>query len=69
MSDVSDKITKILEDPESLKMISQIAESFMSDNKNENKTEHDISLIGSDKSISFPQSSFTPHPYGYSNPS
>ncbi len=28
MSEVSDKIAKILEDPESLKMISQIADSF-----------------------------------------
>lgn len=28
MSDVSDKIAKILEDPESLKMISEIAENF-----------------------------------------
>ena len=29
MSDTADKISKILEDPESIKMISQIAESFM----------------------------------------
>ncbi len=30
MSDTADKIAKILEDPESIKMISEIAESFMS---------------------------------------
>lgn len=32
MSEVSDKIAKILEDPENIKMISEIAESFLGNN-------------------------------------
>lgn len=34
MSDTSDKITKILSDPESIKMISEIAESFIGNANN-----------------------------------
>lgn len=59
MSETADRIAKILEDPESIKMISEIAESFMSGNsstvlqdknESENNTENtpvtgDVSLI------------------------
>lgn len=55
MSDTSDRIAKILEDPESIRMISEIAESFMSssestndngrlpDNKTDFENKHDTS--------------------------
>lgn len=36
MSDTADKIAKILEDPDSIKMISEIAESFMSGGNSKN---------------------------------
>lgn len=41
MSDTADKIAKILEDPESIKMISEIAESFMSQGTTNESTEKD----------------------------
>ncbi len=57
MSDAADKIAKILEDPESIKMISEIAESFMTQGTAENsssvessKDKHtDKDIIGSEK--------------------
>jgi len=54
MSDTADKIAKILEDPQSLKMISEIAESFMAsedkaknieeDTEEEQHNEHSVEL-------------------------
>ncbi|MBR3994018.1 MAG: hypothetical protein IKI97_01920 [Clostridia bacterium] len=46
MSETADRIAKILEDPESIKMISEIAESFMNGNgstiaQNKTETEND----------------------------
>lgn len=46
MSDTADKIAKILEDPESIKMISEIAESFMKEGVSDEGKDDD-----SDKNI------------------
>lgn len=53
MSDTADRIAKILEDPESLKMISEIAESFMAntgaDNQKESEETNEITEIIKDE--------------------
>lgn len=53
MSDTADRIAKILEDPESLKMISEIAESFIgsagAESKKQSEDENDIIPLTKDE--------------------
>lgn len=43
MNDTADKISKILEDPESIKMITEIAESIIGGNTSQERTNQEIS--------------------------
>ena len=43
MNDTADKISKILEDPESIKMITEIAESIIGSNTSQERTNQEIS--------------------------
>ncbi len=44
MSDISDKISKILEEPENIKMITEIAESLMGENAESREVEAKIAV-------------------------
>ena len=64
MSDTADRIAKILEDPESIKMISEIAESFMNGSgsiiQEKSETEKAVSDITTAESVSeMPSNAFS----------